>query len=315
MKTIYQRKLHSAYEFPKKTVVALGSFDGFHIAHQLLVSEAVRYSEQHNLISLIYTYENHPGTVLNKEKDVQLLTSNQVRTGLFSDIKVECVYFEEFTDEYAELSPNEFVNYILKGKLNAEAVVVGFDYRFGKGGTGDVDCLKEICAKNGINVICIDPIYYDGEIISSTIIRNNLKQGLLDRVEAMLGRKFYIMGTVEHGKCLGGKMGFPTANIYPFETQALPSNGVYISNVFFDGEEYVGVTNVGINPTVEYEKNIKVETYILDYDGYLYGQDITVEFVKKVRDERVFADADELFARISKDAEIAREYCNDRNKC
>lgn len=313
MKTIYQKKLHRAYEFPKKTVVAMGSFDGFHMGHRRLVETATQYAEKHNLISMVYTYENHPSTILSTRKNTLLLTSNEVRTQLFKDVDVDCVYFEDFSVDYADLSPTEFVNRIIIEKLNAKAVVIGFDYRFGKYGAGDAECLKKICKQNDITAICVDPVYYENEKISSTLIRKHLKEGCLDKVEAMLGRKFYIKGTVEYGKQLGGKMGFPTANIYPFKAQALPSNGVYISNVFINELSYVGVTNVGINPTVEFEKNLKVETFIIGFDGDLYGQDITVEFIKRIRDEKVFDSAEELFEQIGNDVSMARKYCNDRD--
>lgn len=206
------------------------------------------------------------------------------------------------------MSPEEFVVNILKNKLNIKLAVAGHDYRFGYKGEGDIPLLKEFGKKYGFKVVVIPPITCDGEIISSTSIRQSIISGNLETAYKLLGRNYSIIAEVVNGRRVGNTIGFPTANIHPEKFLVLPHNGVYITKTLLNGKLYNSMTNVGYNPTFEDVKQITVETHIMDFNQDIYGKKIEVFFLKKIRDEKKFNNVEELVNQITKDMKIARDY-------
>ncbi|GAE87523.1 riboflavin kinase [Acetivibrio straminisolvens JCM 21531] len=206
------------------------------------------------------------------------------------------------------MQPEEFVKDILVGKFNMRLAVAGFNYRFGYRGQGDTELLHKMGNELGFKVIVIEPIMLEEEVVSSTRIRSYILEGDMDRVFAFLGRHYSVAGKVEKGRRVGNTIGFPTANIYPEEYLVLPSNGVYITKTLIDGKMHPSISNIGNNPTFGGLDKISVETYILDFEKSIYGKEIEVFFISKLRGEIKFDSVKELTDQIEKDIEIAKKY-------
>ncbi len=285
------------------SVIMLGKFDGVHLGHQQLISTGVEISKTDNLSPMVYTFE---GT------SAECITTDDEKADIFETLGVEYTIFEKFTDEFKSIEPQDFVKDILVGNLNAKHIVVGFNYRFGKGASGDTDLLGKLCDELGIALSVIPPFEIGGTLVSSTYIRNLLSEGNVKGAGEFLGRPYTISGVTSRGKGLGHTIGFATANIMGEFNKLLPKKGVYASNTIVDGRSYMSMTNVGINPTVENIDKPKLETHIIDYKGELYGESITIEFVNKIRDEKRFNSVEDLKAQLIADREYVKKYFNDK---
>ncbi len=279
-----------------KTVVALGKFDGLHIAHRALVQKCVQIAQNKNFDSCVYLITGANRT----------LCDNEYMHRLLKKMGVSKMCEDVMTPEYMAMTPQQFVSEILFKTLNCAHVVVGYNYRFGKARIGDVNILKQECAKFGICVSVVKCVYMsiDGKDVevSSTVIKEYLNGGNVAVANKMLGRPYYISGTVERGKRLGSKIGFPTANIYPGDkSTALLKFGVYATKTTVGAFTYKSVTNVGVNPTLDNYNNVVVETHIFDFDSDIYGKDITVEFVDYLRLETKFENVETLKNQLEKD--------------
>lgn len=281
-----------------KTVVVLGKFDGVHIGHQKLLKSAVSIAKERGLKTLVF--EILP---FNTSKNI---TTEAKKEEIIKSLGIDEVVRQYLSDDFKSLTPSKFVSCVLKDKLNAECVVVGRNYRFGKDRAGDVETLTSLCNDEKIDVTVVESVMTeneDGKVerVSSSRIRNLIESGKTEETKKCLGRYFCMWGKVTEGKHLGRKIGFPTVNFYPDENELVPKYGVYATNVFIDNKKYLGITNVGINPTVENGKNIKVETFIFDYNGNAYGSIVRIKFLEFVRDEIKFKDIEELKTQIEKD--------------
>lgn len=311
MKVIYGSK--QPIEFTKPTGIGLGNFDGLHIAHMALINTLISESKQRGLDSVLYSFTKHPENIIRKKLFTPLITSTNKKVRLLELTQLDYTYFEEFDESFSRMSPEAFVKDILVDKLKMKLAVTGYDYRFGYKGQGDVAYLRELGKKYNYKVITIPAIKVDDDIISSTLIRKYVKKGDMDSAFKLLGRHYSITGVVEKGKRIGNTLGFPTANIYPEEYLLMPMDGVYVTRTLLDGKIYNSITNIGNNPTFN-ERKKSIETYILDYSGDIYGKDIEVFFLKKIRGEKKFNSIDELVKQIQKDIEIARQYFIDVKK-
>ncbi len=280
----------------KNTVVALGKFEGLHRGHMLLLEEIVRISRKEKLTSVVLTVNVPSDKVINVPRERFMILEN-----IGVDIACEC----EFTPEFAAMTPEEFVEEILVSCLEARYIVVGKDFRFGCKRTGNVDILFELGSRFGFEVIAFDKLSIDGNIISSSLIKELISEGCMEQVLSLMGRPYSISGKVVHGKMLGRQIGFPTINIIPDNMKLLPPSGVYLSHVSIDNRIYKGITNIGSNPTVNSDSNIRVETNIIDYSGDLYGQDLTVSLDKFLRGEIKFDSIAGLKAQLEKDKQTA----------
>lgn len=301
---------HDNFIFEKPTGVGLGNFDGLHIGHMALINAVINESKLNGLKSIVYTFEKHPENILRKKLITPLLTTVRKKISLLNETSLDYLYFDRFDEEFSRMNPEDFAREILVDRLNIKLAVAGYNYRFGYKGLGDIELLKNLGALYGFKVIIIPPIKVGDEVVSSTLIRHEVANGNMDKVFKFLGRHYSITGQVQSGRRIGNKLGFPTANIHPEEYLVLPSFGVYVTKTLLDGRMYNSITNIGINPTFENIRKPVVETHILDFDNDLYGKDIEVYFLHRLRGEMKFNNVDELASQIGEDIVKAREILN-----
>lgn len=297
-----------------KTAVALGNFDGIHIGHREIFRNALDAAKEQGLKSLCFTFSNHPFNFILRRNDsdpdaVKLICTEEEKIELIEDMGFDILVNVPFDEHIMTMHAHDFFEDIVRDKLNAGFVSVGFNYTYGARATGRPDTLRRECEAAGIGVEIHDAVIVDGEVVSSTLIREMIATGNMEMTAKLLGRPYSFNGTVKHGKRLGSSMGIPTINIPAPDRQMLPPNGVYFSRIHINGILYNSVSNIGLNPTVNDDARRKtIETNIFDYDDDAYGKDVTVYFDHFSRGERKFRNKEELFAQISRDCENARNY-------
>ncbi|MEF9921642.1 MAG: bifunctional riboflavin kinase/FAD synthetase [Anaerovoracaceae bacterium] len=288
------------------TVVALGNFDGVHLGHQKLISEAVERGKSLGYKSGVFTFSNHPKNLLPGEK-VKNILYNDEKAEIIQSLGIDYLFNIEFNKDILTMSPIDFIDKLLVEKLNMKEALCGFNYRFGFKAAGNPTVLKEEGKVKGFGITEIEPFMIDGEVVSSTLIRDLIKDGNVDQCVKFMGRNYEIGGEVVVGNKLGRKLGFPTSNLMIDESMVTPSNGVYVTYCTYNGIKYPSVTNVGVKPTIgTYQKN--VETHIFNFDKELYGKNIIVEFLTKTRDEMKFDNVEDLSKQIVKDCMDAKEF-------
>lgn len=285
--------------------VALGNFDGVHLGHQALIKKLVQYSKSQNCLNMIFTFEPHPIKVLNPEKAPYLLTTLKEKIEIFKKEEIDILFLTPFNKTFSKIEPEEFVTKILIEKLKIKCLVVGFDYRFGHKGRGDTEMLKYFSKLYGFQLTLVPPVFKDGLIVSSSMIRQFIQQGKVMKAMEFLGRSYKLSGKVIHGDGIGKRLGFPTANIDFNKSKIRPANGVYLIKAKTENETLYGISNIGIKPTFE-KNNIILEVHLFDFDRNIYEEPIEVEFLKKIRDERKFRNVHELKNRIKQDISIAK---------
>lgn len=289
----------------KKGVVTLGNFDGLHLGHQELVRKVVEKAREINGSSIVFTFHPHPLKVLAPESCPPLLSTYDEKVAMFEELGIDLLLMIPFTGAIAQMTAREFAEKILKDTLNAGEVFVGFNYRFGRGREGNVKVLKSLGQELGFNVTEVREVAFEDEVISSTKIRNLIKAGNVEHAAKLLGRPYAITGMVVAGDRRGRELGFPTANLDPFH-EIMPYPGVYAVRVFVEGKQYDGVVNAGFRPTFD-KHDLCVEAHLFDFSGNLYGREMTIFFVSKIRDEKRFESLDALVAQIRKDVETAKD--------
>ncbi|WP_042272868.1 bifunctional riboflavin kinase/FAD synthetase [[Clostridium] dakarense] len=291
----------------KKSVVTIGNFDGLHKGHQVLIKKAVKSAKKRNIESVVFTFENHPANYFAKTPIKNVIT-NEEKIKRLKDFGVDYVISIPFDEYMTKISALEFVKGILLDKLGAKKIIVGHDFTFAKNKEGDTKVLKELSDKYGFEVEVIMPIKVNDIRVSSTYIRNLVAQGSVCSVKEYLGYNCEIKGNVIKCKQLGRTIGFPTANIEVDKNTLIPKNGIYATKVHIGEKVYYGATNIGYNPTVNGEK-LSIETNILDFNDDIYGKDIKVEFLERIRDEKKFSSLDELKKQLKKDTDyIFKKY-------
>ncbi|WP_236909177.1 bifunctional riboflavin kinase/FAD synthetase [Clostridium sp. Cult3] len=284
-----------------KTAVALGNFDGIHFGHKYLIEDTVKKAKHKKLKPGVLLFRNHTKTILNNDRDsIPILTSNEQKLKILEELGVEVVYIIDFDESLMKLSSEEFVENIIIGKLNAKLITVGFDYRFGYKAMGNSEYLKELGKKEGFETNIVMPITIEDQIVSSTIIRNLLMKGQVEKANKFLGRYYTILGHVVEGSSRGTKLGYPTANIRLDDNYVIPKIGVYKTITIVDSKQYLSLTNIGYNPTFN-ENKLKIENHILNFNKNIYGQLIEVLFVNFIRDDIKFNSAKELIDQIKSD--------------
>lgn len=301
--------LNHTIEINKSDIaICLGNFDGLHLAHQKLIKKTVEYANQEKLKSAILIFENHTKNITSSKRPKLLMSyDNKIET--LKKLGIDIIYKIKFSDNLMKLSPDDFITSILIDKLNASAIIVGFDYKFGYKASGDISKLIEISKNNNINVIVIDPIIYscqlDNILVSSTEIRNLLLNGNLRLANKLLGRNFSIEGKIVHGSKRGRVMGFPTANIEVDSSMLIPKEGIYATKVHVNEKTYLGATSVGKNLTFNGD-SIKIETFIIDFNENIYDEIIELEFLEYIRDEIKFDSVEELVNKINEDVDLIK---------
>ena len=284
-----------------RTAVALGNFDGMHVGH-MAVLEAAKSFESEGLMPVAVLFDEHSLKAITGKAPAMLMTVTE-RNRIINEngLEIETLVFNEIRD----LSPSDFVEKILVGRLGAAAVCCGYNYRFGKGASGTAQTMSEICGRLGLQCRVSGEVDVDRCAVSSTKIRGFIENGEIEKANKMLGRPFGFSSRVIDGDKRGRVLGFPTINQIIPEELAMPRFGVYQSVVTVNGEKFKGVTNVGRRPTVGTEK-ILSETHILDFDRDIYGENVDVRLIKFIRPEKKFSSFDELARQIKSDAKEVR---------
>ncbi len=289
----------------KNSVVTLGKFDGLHIGHQMLLDHVLEL-KQKGYQSVMFTFSLHPYNLFS-EREIKLIYTCEEKYYHLKQMGFDVLITYPFTKETASLTPESFIEQILVKQLDAKVIVVGADFCFGKNRQGNVEMLKRYAKEYGYEVYAYDKLTYNNEIVSSTRVRDELEKGDMEIVETLLGRPFSVRGEVIHGRRLGRTFGMPTINIQPPEEKLLPPNGVYGSTMIIDGVKHYGVTNIGYKPTVGAELRPGVETYILNYEGNLYGKTVEVKLHQYLRPEMKFENVEQLKEQMHKDMLNAME--------
>lgn len=284
--------------------VALGSFDGLHMGHLSLIDKVVELAKNNKGKSMVFTFKNHPRTFINKENAPKLLMDNKRKVEILEIHKVDIVCLKEFDFEFMKMSPKEFIESLIF-RYNIKGFVVGFNYKFGYKNLGNVELLRQLKNEYHYELYVMEPCKYKNEIVSSTRIRKSLENGEVLDASRMLTLPYTLSGEIVHGKKLGRTIGFPTVNLKYNENFILPKIGVYYTNIRVNNNIYKGITNIGNNPTVK-GKTLTIETYILDFNQDVYGEQIDISFIKKIRDEKKFNNLEELKDQLEKDKAFAR---------
>ena len=287
-------------------VVAIGTFDGVHIGHQALISRAISLARAAGVACVVFTFQNHPLSVLAPQHVPPSLSAPEERRRLFASLGVDLVIEESFTKELASLPAEEFLARLVEA-LAPRAVAVGENFSFGSGGRGTPEFLAMQGKQLGFRVENVPLLSRAGKTVSSTRIRALLLAGDVRLAGELLGRPFSMTGVVMHGDERGRTLGFPTANLLPSKEDACPVNGAYAVRVEREkGTQHIGVANVGSNPTFDGHER-RVEAHLLDFSGNLYGETITVRFVERLRAEKKFPSPESLVEQIREDEKKARE--------
>jgi len=297
------------------SVVKIGNFDGVHLGHQQLVESVVREARYYNVPAVVYTFNPHPVKVLNPERATYRLFDLRDQQEQFQQQGIDYVIIEEFTKNFSQVSAQDFLDKYIVNLLHPKTLVVGHDFSFGADRSGNIPFLERYCAEKGIRLIIIPPFQKNSEVVSSSRIREKLKNGLVEEANNLLGRTYYLRGHVEKGFQRGRTIGVPTANIHP-DVEFIPRKGVYCTLTRFGGHMHPSITNIGVNPTFQENGKgpIKIETHLFDFDAQLYGMEVEVFLLHFIRDEMKFSGFEELRTRIHQDIAIAREYFDERNK-
>jgi riboflavin kinase/FMN adenylyltransferase len=291
---------------PKRgTLVSIGVFDGMHLGHRTLIRELVDQATAKKLLSAVVTFRRHPMALLAPGESVPWLTSLTERTRLIKEQGVDIIITLTFSHQLAELGAQPFV-LLLQQYLKMQGMILGWDFALGRHREGSLEALHELGIKLGFTTVVVGPVKYKGEIISSTAIRQALSNGDMVKANAMLGRPFSLEGSVIAGEGRGKELGLPTANLDLDPHQALPSDGVYATIAYFEGQTYPAATFIGHRPTFSGVERI-VEVHVLDYTGDLYRRNLKIDIIERLRGEQKFPGAEALKAQIVQDIVAIRQ--------
>lgn len=296
------RHFHQADGCP--LALAIGNFDGMHLGHQALLQQLVVTARTQDLKSAVMTFEPHPREFFTPHQAPSRLTSLREKLELFAEAGVEYVYVCHFNQRFAKITAEAFMQDILRNALNARAILVGKDFRFGAGRKGVVADFQAA----EFQLVSLPDVLHNGNRVSSTAVREALASGRLDEAAALLGRSYSTSGKVVHGDKLGRQLGYPTANVHMHHDRP-PLFGVYAVKLEgLGGTHLPGVASLGVRPTIKVNGRPKLEVHLFDFDREIYGKHVRVHFLHKIRDEMKFADLETLKQWIKADEQAAREY-------
>lgn len=290
----------------KNTCVTIGTFDGLHIGHQIILSVLSNIAKQKNLQSTVVSFDPHPRKVIAKNDDIKILTTLDEKQEILKQLGTENFYLINFTEKFSEQTSEEFVKNFIVDRFDAKHVVVGHDHKFGKDRGGNADALRKLGEKYGFDVTSVDAVKLNNEIVSSTIIRQALIEGDIERANTFLGRSYTMQGEVVAGAKRGRILGFPTANLGMRNSDKLiPQTGVYAVGCDLNGEDLHGVMNIGYRPTFADTTELVPEVHLFNFNRIIYGEILKINFIKKIRHEKKFASKDELISQIELDKKAA----------
>jgi riboflavin kinase/FMN adenylyltransferase len=285
----------------RESLLTIGVFDGVHAGHRYLLSKLKQRAAQRNLLSGVVTFDPHPQSVLHPHEGLPWLCDLDDRVRAFQELGLDVIAVLTFTREVARISARDFMN-LLKTHLKMRGIVVGPDFALGRGREGNISALRTLGTELDFTVEVVPAFRIDGDVVSSTRIRRALLRGDMGEIKELMGRYFYLKGRVITSDKRGRTLGFPTANLDIAQQQALPGNGIYATITQVGSKRFPSATNIGTRPTFGEGKRM-VETYLLGFGGDLYGTEIRVEFIQKVRDERRFPSAEELKIQMQRDVQ------------
>ena len=285
----------------KDTIVAIGVFDGVHIGHRSLIRHLTEIASKNSMLSSVVTFLNHPRTVINPEFEVKYITGPLERIQRLKEAGVDTVIPITFDKELSELRASEFVD-LLQKRLNMKGMVMGQNFAMGHRREGNFEMLKKLGIEKGFSVTVIEPTLENGEEVSSTLIRKSIAEGNLRKASTLLTKPFSIRGKVVQGDSIGRHMGYPTANIDVQSNLLIPPDGIYATLVAVNNQEYFAASYLGTKPTFGGDKHV-IEAFLIAFDGNLYGSDIDIKFIEKLRGDQFFNTKDELAEQIRIDVE------------
>ncbi len=288
----------------RASVVTIGSFDGVHRGHQAIIRRAVQRARETGIPAVAVTFDRHPQEAIQPDNSPLYLTTLTTRLRLLMDTGLHDVLVLRFDRTFANLHAEEFVQFILRERLNARHIVVGADFRFGHQREGSVTTLQKAQERFGFTVEAVQDVLYRGERISSSRIRQAVLNGEVGEASAMLGRAYILEGVVVRGQRLGRKLGYPTVNLSLCTRQVVPRDGIYAGRLWHPrtGAVYTAAISIGVRPTVD-GKTRTIEAYLLDFSGSLYGEEVHLAFFHRLRDERRFESLDALKAQMARDVQ------------
>lgn len=295
------------FHIDKRTALTVGNFDGLHAGHRKLISLTMEYAAKYSLASAVLSFAPHPVSVLSDPNYKTILSSREKRF-LLENIGAD--YFVEypFDKPFARITPERFVREIILDRLNCRVLALGEGFRFGKDKAGSYSTLLELCRERNVLLVSCKYVRDNDEKISSSDIKRLIAERRFDEIQRLLSIPYFVSGVVQHGRKIGRTIGVPTVNLIPEKNKALPPKGIYFTKTNIDGLQYYSVTNIGNNPTVKYNPEIIIETYIWGFDGDLYDKTIFIDFFGYSRPEMKFNSVDELKAVINNDISAMKQY-------
>ena len=297
----------STFTSPKPTVITIGTFDGVHLGHQKIINKVVEGARRENLLATIFTFFPHPRMIVQHDNSLKLIHTLSEKKEALKALGVDLLIVQPFNEEFANLTAEDFVDKLLVERLNAKKVIIGYDHHFGKGRTADIKDMERFGEQYGFAVEEI-PVEEINEVsVSSTAIRNALLSGKMDIAERYLAAPYSLTGTVVHGMKLGRSIGYPTANIVVDDKYKLiPKDGVYAVYSLINQQKVYGMMSIGKNPTIE-GKGSSIEVHFFDFNSDIYDQQITIYFIKYLREEQKFDSIELLKQQIANDETAARK--------
>ncbi|WP_282926113.1 bifunctional riboflavin kinase/FAD synthetase [Helcococcus kunzii] len=291
-----------------RSVIGLGNFDGFHIGHREVIKKVIEISKKENIKSSVLVFKQHTNEVF-PHFPRYYISSLQDKIDTLTKLGIDYIFIIDFTIEFAQLSNEEFILDFIKDSLNADILVCGPDYTFGKLSKGKVKELYQYQAEKKIKVYIQDYVKDGNRKVSSTTIRNLIQNGQVNLIKDLLGDNYTITGEVIHGYKIGSReLGYPTANIKLNFRYIMPGEGVYLTYVYYNDKKYLSLTSIGTNPTVTDNLDIKLEVYIIDFNKEIYGETLKIEFIEKIRNQVKFDTKQELIKQMDSDYQFAINY-------
>ena len=290
-----------------KVAIALGSFDGIHKGHRQLIQSLNDIKKEKECLTMVYTFREHPMTIISPGDIPLRITNNEEKIDILRGLGIDFLVFNEFTSEFSKATPCQFVRKHLADKYNIDTIVIGYNFRFGARGEGDIETMIELGKDIGFDVKVIPPIRLYGDVISSSKIRRFIGDGDVSKAAEFLGYPYSLSGKVIRGRGRGRQLGFPTANLEYETTKVIPSHGVYLTLGLFEDVVMWGLTNIGTNPTFG-QRDLCIETHLIGYSGNLYGKEMQIYFLEKIRDEIKFNSAEELVRQMNQDMDVAKKH-------
>ena len=299
-----------SYSSEKESILTIGTFDGVHIGHNKILKRLIQDSKKNNLSSLVMTFFPHPRMILNKSHEIKMIDTIDEKINLLEKTGLDNLIIHPFDNNFSKIRAKEFVEEILVKKLKIKEIIIGYDHKFGKDREASVEDLKKFGQDYMFNVKEIPAEEIDSIAISSTKIRDAILNGEIEKCNKFLGRNFILTGKVVYGDGLGKKIDFPTANIEIKETyKIIPKNGVYLVKTKINSNTYFGMMNIGIRPTVG-GTNKSLEIHFFNFKDNIYGKNVSIEIIKKIRDEEKFSSIDQLKIQLKKDEQFCLKLIN-----